>query len=76
MPDELPPDRLARFTDHIADRKFPPSSCGTCQRKSGFGPSCTAYPGGIPAVILSGEHDHKTPFPGDNGLLYDPFTDL
>jgi hypothetical protein len=69
---DLTPDRVARFTDDIRDRLHPPSSCGTCARKSGFGPTCTAFPAGIPPQILSGEHDHKTPVPGDGGLLYDP----
>jgi hypothetical protein len=65
-------DRARRFRWEPGDTRFPMSSCITCRRKSVFGPSCTAYPKGIPEPILSGEHDHKTPYPGDNGLLHDP----
>ena len=25
----------------------------------------------IPAEILCGDHDHTTPYPGDNGILYE-----
>lgn len=33
---------------------------------------CTAYPAGIPFVIISGEHDHREPFKGDNGIRFKP----
>jgi len=34
--------------------------------------TCDAYPNGIPPAILSWEHDHRTRFPGDNGILFEP----
>jgi hypothetical protein len=35
---------------------------------------CTAFPDGIPDQILLSEHDHKKPFPGDNGIHFEPIT--
>lgn len=31
---------------------------------------CTAFPSGIPRPILVNEHDHRKPYPGDNGIRY------
>ena len=37
---------------------------------------CEAFPIEIPEEILTGEHDHKTHFEGDNGLLFDPVKEV
>ena len=59
-------DRSDRFV--AALEQVP--SCWTCLHKSTLGPTCTAFPSGIPDVILSGENPHTEPYPGDRGITY------
>lgn len=61
--------RLDRFVGRVEDLVW--ASCVSCLHKW-RGPVCEAYPDGIPEVILNGNVDHKTPYPGDHGLTYLP----
>ena len=48
------------------------SSCGKCIHKTLGAATCTAYPKGIPDPILTGKVSHKKPYPGDNGIRFEP----
>jgi hypothetical protein len=46
--------------------------CFDCTRlHAGKGMRCDAFPGGIPEAILLARHDHRQPYPGDNGILFE-----
>ena len=36
------------------------------------GGTCKAFPKGIPDDFLTGELQHTIPYPGDNGIQYEP----
>ena len=48
------------------------SQCARCVHKRGGKAACTAFPKGIPGAILRGDHDHTQPYPGDNGIRFEP----
>ena len=37
---------------------------------------CKAYPDGIPFEIAYGENKHTSPYPGDNGIRFEPATKI
>lgn len=51
-----------------------PPICGGCKHLQGtlLDPKCDAFPAGIPRDILLSEADHRKPFPGDNGIRFEP----
>ncbi len=52
--------------------------CAGCKHwrpdESEKGRQCAAFPeaDSIPLVIWNGENDHRRPFPGDNGIQFEP----
>lgn len=53
-----------------------PSSdqCNNCKNYFGLF-QCRAFPERIPDEIFLGDHDHRTPYPGDNGITFEPIED-
>lgn len=52
-----------------------PPICGGCKHLTSpdlRDPKCDAFPAGIPNEILLSRADHRKPFPGDNGIQYEP----
>ena len=64
------PERLKRFTWEEGDVMT--SQCVRCAHKFIGKPGCSAFPEGIPREILSNEHDHREPSPGDHGVQFFP----
>ena len=54
--------------------------CFDCARLrgvvAGVGWACDAYPAGIPVPILVNKADHRGPYEGDHGLLFEPHARL
>jgi hypothetical protein len=46
--------------------------CWRCARYDPLTITCAAFPQGIPKEILNGEFIHTQPYPGDNGILFEP----
>jgi len=49
-----------------------PVACWSCLHKRSGRAVCVAFPRGIPLKILDGSVGHREPYPGDNGIRYDP----
>lgn len=46
--------------------------CSECRHLHRDDPvTCEAFPNGIPTGILTGEHDHRESFDGDNGIQFE-----
>jgi hypothetical protein len=52
------------------------TTCDGCRHLDlGKKRACSAFPDGIPLRIWLGRHDHRTPYRGDHGIQYAPYTD-
>ena len=57
-----------RFIAKLDGIKIP--QCYYCKHHLG-GKVCNAYKT-IPQIILNNFHDHRQPYPGDNGIRFEP----
>ena len=46
--------------------------CRHLNRRDAFGFTCTAFPEGIPRVIVLAANDHSKPVRGDHGIRFEP----
>jgi hypothetical protein len=44
--------------------------CGWCEHKVVMRDCCAAFPDRIPDDIWLGRHTHRTPYPGDGGIMF------
>jgi hypothetical protein len=49
--------------------------CALCKHFADGDPlvrRCAAFPDGIPLPIWTGEDNHRSPYPGDHGIQFEP----
>ena len=61
--------KKARMASDGKEWRFP--SCNNCKNRTGD-MECKAFPEGIPFPILAADSDHKTAYPGDHGIQFEP----
>ena len=66
-----------RFADDtLAFLSLDNGICNLCKHSTMKGTTCKAFPNGIPDKILTGEFDHRKPYPGDNGIQFEPIEEV
>lgn len=64
-------ERGERFVSDGTGVHLVENQCRTCKHRRRGTPGCDAFDV-IPLDILLGRHDHRLPYPGDGGILYEP----
>lgn len=49
-----------------------PPICMVCKHRAPRGLKCKAFPDRIPDDIIFGRSLHRTPYPGDRGIQFEP----
>lgn len=61
--------------DRVLDTRSISPTCTTCKHLHMDRYSdhvCDAFPRGIPEVIWNGKNDHRSAYPDDNGIRFEP----
>ena len=66
---KAPTNRFMYDKDHPIVFK---TRCHLCIHKFSGIPGCAAYPRGIPHNLAAGVVLHEEPYPGDNGIRFEP----
>ena len=61
--------RENRFVGHPNEMVSP--QCNRCRHFIVMKMACAAFPGGVPDEILLNRHDHRKPYPDDNGIRFE-----
>ena len=67
----MSPDTPSRFTDTGEGFRQIVAACDTCRHRCEGTLGCPAFDV-IPVEIITGKHDHTTPYPGDRGIQFAP----
>ena len=66
-------DRVDRFGSMPDDGEFllVRPQCLSCRHFQLRMQNCTAFPRGIPDAIYTNKHNHRLPYPNDNGIRFE-----
>lgn len=80
QPVEAPARKLARSVEWIEGRQAvtigEPPICWYCRHRVKGTWTCAAFPAGIPDLLADGDFDHRAEFQGDEGIRFDPRSDM